>query len=146
MFDYRETVEKLIGQEINAGQINGASMLVLHKGKEVYFDAFGYADKEVAKPMKRDTIIRLFSMSKPITAAAVMMLAERGEIDLRDNVSKYLPYFKEQTVWNAKTGKAMPALRENTIWDMLNMTSGIPYPNEEHEPGKRMHVLFREAD
>lgn len=144
MFDYKETVAKLMLQEINSGQVNGASMLVLHKGREVYFDAFGCADKEAGKPMKRDTIIRLFSMSKPITAAAVMILAERGEIDLRDNISKYLPYFKGQTVWNAERGKAEPVLRENTIWDMLNMTSGIPYPCKEHEPGRQMDVLFRE--
>lgn len=141
MFDYKETVDKLIQNEVDKGELSGAGFLVLHKDKEMFFDAYGYADKEAKKPMKRDTIIRLFSMTKPVTAAATMILAERGEIDLRDNVSKYLPYLKSQTVWQEKG--CVPVQRENTIWDMLNMTSGIPYPNENDESGRQMDEIFR---
>lgn len=143
MFDYKETIDKLIEKELTEGKINGASFLVLHKGREAYFNAYGYADRENERLMERDTIIRLFSMTKPITAAAVMILAERGEIDLRDPVSKYLPYFAGQKVYHTG-GTLVPAERENTVWDMLNMTSGIPYPDLTHEPGRQMDRSFRE--
>lgn len=143
MFDYKETIDKLIEQELREGKINGASFLALHKGREAYFNTYGYADRENGIPMRRDTIIRLFSMTKPITAAAVMILAERGEIDLRDPVSKYLPYFAGQKVYHTG-GTLVPAERENTVWDMLNMTSGIPYPDLTHEPGRQMDRIFRE--
>ena len=58
MFNYKETVDKLIQNEIDRGELSGASFLVLHKGKEMFFDAYGYADKEEKRLMKRDTIIR----------------------------------------------------------------------------------------
>lgn len=143
MFDYKETMNRLIQGEVDKGFVHGASALVMQGGKELYYNAFGYADKENGIPMQRDTIIRLFSMSKPITAAATMILAERGDIDLRDPVSKYLPYFTNQQVW-AWDDKRIPAHRDSTIWDMLNMTSGIPYPDMNHEPGRQMDALFRE--
>lgn len=142
MYDYKETMDKLIQDEVNSGQIRGASALVLHKDKEIYFHNYGYADKEKGMPMRRDTIIRLYSMTKPITAAAVMILAERGEIDLRDAVSKYLPAFAGQKVWNPD-GTTEALQRENTIWDLLNMTSGIPYPDATHEPGRRMDAVLQ---
>lgn len=143
MFEPRETFDRLIGHELEAGEIAGASVLVLHKGREVYFNTFGYADKERGIPVRRDTIFRLFSMTKPITSAAVMLLAERGEIDLRDPVSRYLPEFKAQRVWNPGGG-TVAAERENTVWDMMNMLSGIPYPCLTHEPGRQMDRLFHE--
>lgn len=143
MFDYKKTMDKLLQQEIAEGRVKGASALVLHRGKEIYFNAFGYADAEKAAPMKRDTIIRLFSMSKPITAAAVMLLAERGELDVWDSVSEYLPAFRESKVWCEGVGE-VPAERGLTVWDLLNMTSGIPYPDMTHEPGRRMNQVVRE--
>lgn len=143
MFEPRETFDSLIRREVAAGEIAGASAMVLHRGREVYFNTFGYADKENGVPIRRDTIFRLFSMTKPITSAAVMLLAERGDIDLRDPVSKYLPEFQGQRVWNPGGG-TVAAERESTVWDMLNMLSGIPYPCVTHEPGRQMDRLFQE--
>lgn len=143
MFDCKETLNKLLEAEVDEGRVNGASALILHKGKEVYFHAYGDADKENAVPMKRDTIIRLFSMTKPITAVATMILAERGEIDLMHPVSRYLPAFAGQTVWQ-EGSEPVPVSREVTLWNLLNMTSGIPYPDLSHEPGRQMDRLFRE--
>lgn len=142
MFDYKQTMDKLIRAEVDEGRVTGASALVLHKGKELYYYDYGYADKENGVPMKRDTIIRLFSMTKPITAAAVMILAERGELDLWDPVSLYIPEYKEQKVWTENG--LIPMERENTIWDLLNMTSGIIYPNPDCEPGRIMDKVLRE--
>lgn len=143
MYAYRETMDRLVEKEVAEGRVKGASALVLHRGKEIYFNAFGMADAEREIPMQRDTIIRLYSMTKPVTAAAVMILAERGELDLWDPVSKYLPCFQGQKVWSTQRGE-IPAERENTIYDLLNMTSGIPYPDETHEPGRRMKAVVEE--
>ena len=140
MFDYKETMDRLIEKEIAEGRAVGASALVVHRGKEIYYNAFGMADAERGIPMQRDTIIRLYSMTKPITAAATMILVERGELDLWDPVSKYLPCFKDQKVWSDTEGE-LPLERENTIYDLLNMTSGIIYPDENCEPGRRMKKI-----
>ena len=137
MYNYRETMDRLIRQEVEEGRVKGASALVLHRGQEIYYNAFGYADAERGIPMERDTIIRLYSMTKPVTAAAVMLLAERGDLDLWDPVSRYLPCFAGQKVWQEGKGE-VEALRENTIFDLLNMTSGITYPDEGTIPGQRM--------
>ncbi len=142
MFNYKQTMDKLIQQEVDEGRVAGASALVLHKDQEIYFHTYGYANKENKVPMKRDTIIRLYSMTKPITAAAVMILAERGELDLRDAVSRYIPEFKNQKVWTENG--LVPVERDSTIWDMLNMTSGITYPDETSEPGRQMGSVLRE--
>ena len=140
MFDYRETMDRILQQEVAEGRVKGVSALVLHKGKEIYYNQFGYADAEKGIPMQRDTIIRLYSMSKPVTAAATMILVERGELDLWDPVSKYLPCFKNQKVWDDEKGE-VESEREVTIFDLLNMTSGITYPDAETEPGRRMQTV-----
>ncbi len=127
MYDYRQAIDRVMRQEVETGQVAGAGYLLIQGGRERYFSACGYADREKKTPVKRDTIFRLFSMTKPITAAAVLLLVERGQLDLRDPVSLYLPCFRNQTVWNPG-GEPLPAERENTIYDLLNMTSGIPYP------------------
>lgn len=127
MYNYQQAIDDIIQQEVDTGQIAGGGYLLIQGGRERYFTACGYADREKKTPIKRDTIFRLFSMTKPITAAAVMLLVERGELDLRDTVSQYIPAFQRQTVWNP-TGEPQPVGREITIYDLLNMTSGIPYP------------------
>ena len=84
----------------------------------------------------------MFSMTKPVTAVATMILFERGLIDVRDAVSKYLPAYEKQMVWTEEG--LVPANRPVTIEDCLNMTNGITYPSMDHEPGRRMDELFKE--
>ncbi|MCM1214172.1 MAG: beta-lactamase family protein [Lachnospiraceae bacterium] len=143
MYDYKETMDRLIGKEVAESRVKGASALVIHRDKEIYYNAFGYADAERGILMERDTIIRLFSMTKPITAAAAMILMERGDLDLWDPVSDYLPAFKKPKVWSEEKQCEIPAERELTVWDLLNMTSGITYPDPAHEPGRRMEKVLR---
>lgn len=142
MFNYQTTIDNLINQSISAGEFAGASLLALKDGEEKYREVYGEADKERHIPIRRDTIFHLYSMSKPVTAVAVMILFERGELDVRDAVGKYLPMFQNMTVWT-EAGE-VPANREITIWDCLNMTTGIPYPCAELESGRRMDKAFRE--
>lgn len=143
MYQYKEAMDRILRSEVESGWVKGASALVLHKGEELYFNVFGLADEARGIPMKRDIIIRLYSMTKPVTAAAVMILAERGEIDLWDPVSKHLSCFAGQKVWSDEKGE-VPADREPCIFDLLNMTSGIPYPDGSTEPGRRMEKVVRE--
>lgn len=142
MFHYTQTMDRILKEEVESGYVKGNSVLVLQKDKEIYYNHFGFADEERKMPMRRDTIIRLFSMTKPVTAAAVMLLMERGELDVHDPVSRYLPEFAGQKVWTDVRGSEN-VKRDSTIWDMLNMTSGIPYPDMATESGRRMDVLFR---
>src|SRR5580698_10269753 len=82
-----------IRNEIATGKIPGAILLIQQHGKPVYFESFGVRDIATKLPMTPDTIFRLYSMSKPITSVAAMMLVEDGKLALSDPVSKYIPAF-----------------------------------------------------
>lgn len=135
-------MDKLIKKLVEDGEIVGATTLVIHNGNEIYQSEFGYADKENKIPMNRDTIFRMYSMTKPITAVATMILVERGDISLFDPINKYFPEFKSQLAYNSE-GQLEELEREITIFDLLNMTSGIPYPDDSHESGREMDKIFR---
>lgn len=137
-------LKDVIMGEINAGEINGSSIRVIHNNQIVYDEMFGFANKEKGIPTKKDTIYRMFSMSKPVTAVAVMILYERGIIDLLSPVSEYLEGFKNQKVLSEDG--LVDANREVTIKDLLNMTSGIVYPDDNFEAGRLMAKLFNEID
>ena len=137
-------LNKLIEGEINSGEINGASVRIIHKNQIVWNEIFGHADKEKKINTEKNTIYRMYSMSKPITAVAVMILYERGQLDLLAPVSNYLEGFKDQKVLT-KDGLINPG-RSVTIQDLLNMTSGVVYPDENIESGRMMIKLYQEAD
>lgn len=138
-----ELIKKALRKEIECRDVAGANLLVIHKGKEVFYHEDGFADVEKRIPIKRDTIFRLYSMSKPVTAAAVMILLERGEIDLFEPVSKFLDGFRNQTVY--KDGSLVPAERDVNIRDLLSMTSGLPYPGEDMA-GRQVGILFESLE
>jgi CubicO group peptidase (beta-lactamase class C family) len=104
--------------------------MVSRRGKVVYFEAVGNRDVEADKPMERDTICRFYSMAKPITSVAVMMLVEAGKLRLEDAVSKHVPELKGLNVF-VKSGEDGPELedvkREITVRDLLTHTSGLTY-------------------
>jgi CubicO group peptidase (beta-lactamase class C family) len=135
----RETLR----ESIENNEVAGASVLLLEKGQEVVYLEDGMADRENGLPIRRDTIFRLYSMSKPVTGAAVLMLMERGKLDLYDPVSRYLPGFKHQLVED--NGRILQVQREMTIHDLLSMTSGLVYGGA-HAAGRETEALFREID
>lgn len=124
-------------------EVAGASVLVMRHGGEVVYAAAGMADREAGRPMARDTICRLFSQSKPVTAVAVMLLAERGQLDLCEPVETFLPGFRKQQVLTEKG--LVPARRQATVMDLLGMTAGLCYPGED-PAGKAAAELFAEND
>lgn len=115
----------------DSGQLVGASALVTKDGKEVYYGAFGYADREAAKPMARDTIVQIYSMTKPITGAALMTLWEEGKFKLDDPVAKYIPELADVKVYSGSGAAGQPILvspnRPMTIRDLTRHTAGLTY-------------------
>ncbi|MBO5557722.1 serine hydrolase domain-containing protein [Ruminococcus sp.] len=132
--------EKLIYQAAERGDIAGANILVLKNGREVLYTEGGLRDIENSVPMSRDTIFRLYSQTKPVTAAAAILMASRGDIDLAADIADYLPEFAEQFV--IKDGEKKPVSRRITVRDLLNMTSGLPYPFEGHPSGEKSGEVF----
>ena len=130
--DKLRRVGDYIRNEIATGKIPGAILLIQQHGKPVYFENFGVRDVVTRLPMTADTIFRLYSMSKPITSVAVMMLVEEGRLSLGDPVSKYIPAFADVKVGVEKPDE-QPALvlepvnRPITIEDLLRHTSGLTY-------------------
>lgn len=117
--------------DIDARKISGMVTLVIRHGQVAWFEAQGSADLEAGKPLQKDSIFRICSMTKPITTTAVMMLYEEGKFLLEDPVSKYLPEFKNPKVLvKPASGPTytVPATREITIKDLLRHTSGLTYP------------------
>ena len=94
----QEQVSRCLAQAVENHECAGISVLVRRDGQDVLYAAAGHADRESGSPVRRDSIFRLYSQSKPVTAAAVMLLMERGVIDLMDPVEKYLPGFRNQKV------------------------------------------------
>lgn len=92
----------ILDDAVARGEIPGAILMVRKEGKETVYLESGYADIEAKKLVARDSIYRLYSMSKPITATAVMILVERGLIDLADPVCRYLPGFVDKW-WQQQT-------------------------------------------
>lgn len=145
MFDKKEInqVKKALRDAIDSNYIAGGNLMVIKNGQEIFFHEDGLADRKAGLPIRRNSIFRLYSMTKPITAAAVMILLERGEIDLYEPVSKYLDGLKNQMV--DEDGNPVPAEREVTLKDLLFMTSGLVYGGN-HRAGKETEALFKEID
>ena len=120
--------------EIATGKIPGAIVLIQQHGHPVYFEKFGVRDVEGGHPMTDDTIFRLYSMSKPVTSVAAMMLVEDGKLALGDPLAKYIPAFADVKVGVEKRDEAgkltlalEPLQRPITIEDLLRHTSGLTY-------------------
>ena len=117
---------------VDDGELSGVVTVVGDKSGAIDVQVLGLADLEHRTPMRRDTIFRIASMTKPITALAVMQLVEAGKVDVNDPVEKYLPEFKGQMLVASKDGNTVtlkkPA-RPITVKDLLTHTSGLPnYP------------------
>ena len=111
---------------VDRHEAGGIVTIVVRQDKVVDVHAVGYQDVESKSPMKTDTIFRIASMTKPVTAVAVLMLYEEGKLQLNDPVSRYIPAFRTMRVANAD-GTTVNAQRQITIRDLLTHRSGISY-------------------
>ncbi|NBV22800.1 MAG: class A beta-lactamase-related serine hydrolase [Proteobacteria bacterium] len=142
-----KAVDAIVGDLIEKKSLAGASVAIARHGKIVYFKTFGKMDIEAGKPMREDTIFRIYSMSKSITTAAALLLVEEGKIGLDDPVAKYIPEFREPKVWT--DGGTQPAKRGPTVRDLMRHTAGLTYGGGATEPDKQFRaakILDRGTD
>jgi CubicO group peptidase (beta-lactamase class C family) len=141
-------IDAMCQKAVSDGSLPGAITLVARNGKIVYYKAFGMADNQTKKALKRDDIFRIASQSKAITSTAVMMLWEDGKFRLDDPISKYIPEFKNPQVltgftFSDTTFSAVPANKEITIRHLLTHTSGLGYG--EIDGDERFQMIYKKA-
>lgn len=130
-----DRISNMVDAEVGAGRLPGAVTLVARRGKVVHSHVSGKLDVERPAPVTADSLFRLHSQTKPMTAAVLMVLFEEGAFLLDEPVSKWIPEFAKPGVFAIKPPQdavrgdyspTTPALREITIFDLLTMTSGLP--------------------
>jgi len=130
---------------IDAGRFPGTQLLIYRRGKVAHSAVQGYADLERKVPVKDDTIFRIYSMTKPITSVAFMMLFEEGRVALDEPVHKYIPEWKDLGVFAAGIAPAFltrPPARPMLIVDLLRHTSGLTYAFQQRS---NVDAAYREA-
>jgi CubicO group peptidase (beta-lactamase class C family) len=133
-----------IQDRVDSGHLPGAVALVSRHGKVGWFEAFGKQDPATGAPMQKDSIFRIYSMTKAIVSVAVMMLWEEGRLLLNDPIEKYLPALANPQVGvaEAQTMHLVPANRSITVQDLLRHTSGLTYEFRGTTP---VHKAYTEA-
>jgi CubicO group peptidase (beta-lactamase class C family) len=145
--DRLDRIKVRMEKDIAENRLSGGIGLIARRGKIAYFETYGMADKEAGRPMTKDAIFRIYSMTKAVTGVAVMVLYEEGRFSLTDPVSRYLPEFATMKVAVEKTdltGKrvlshTVPAERQITILDLLRHTSGFNYEGPRDEKGESFY-------
>lgn len=142
----KRRIDATLQSFVDSNKVVGVSALVFEKNKEVYHNAFGYADREAKTPMDRNTIVRLYSMTKPVTGVALMTLYEKGTFKLDDPLSKYAPEFADMKVYKGVDASGAIVLeaakRPITIRDLTRHTAGFATSTEL--PG--LKELVKKAD
>ena len=142
-------VRAVTAGHIETGHVPGAVILVARHGKIAYFESLGFRDRAAGAPMTKDALFRIYSMTKPITSVALMMLVEEGRLQISDPVSRYLPELSKPKVAvekpdgaGGKTLEVVDAPREITVQDLLRHTSGFTYGTRGDS---LVHRAYREA-
>ena len=132
-----DRVRTWMQQWVDSGKLAGMVTCVMRKGQLAFAEVYGKADIARNKPMRPDTIFRIYSMTKPLTSTAIMMLYEEGRFQLDDPISKFIPAFANPRVYvGGSRGKmeTVPAEREINFRDLLTHTSGLTYGFMESTP------------
>jgi CubicO group peptidase (beta-lactamase class C family) len=126
--DRKTRLISTLQSEIDRGRLPGAVVMLSRYGKVELFECLGQQNPEDATPMALDSIFRIYSMTKPIVSAAVMMLMEQGKLLLSDPVGKYLPeYAKQQLAVETDGNVSYLAAKPSTVQDLLRHTAGLTY-------------------
>lgn len=143
----KDRIDATLGGLVDSGELVGVSALVWQDGKEAYFGRFGLADREAGRPMARDTLAQIFSMTKPITGVALMQQYEQGKFQLDDPVAKYLPEFAGVRVYGGTDARGQPLLlapqRPISIRDLMRHSAGFVGGTDSPGP---VGDLYRRAD
>lgn len=135
-------VDRLLENYVESGRLAGALGLVYRKGEIAYCNAYGYRDREAGQAMTEDTIFRIYSMTKPITAVAALMLFEEGHFLLDDPLAQYLPEFAETQVCIGSQFDGLifvPPERPISIKDMFMHTGGLSYGWFQDSPVEELY-------
>lgn len=166
--ELEQKIKTVLQKAVENQELAGANVLVTRGGRELCCLEAGFADLEAGKKIGRDTIFRLYSMTKPVTAVAAMILLERGEICLQTPVEEYLPSFAGGKVCCCPTASTLPTdgicgasaapasgetamqledvSRPMNLYDLLHMTSGLTYGDSETVTEMRTRELLDEAE
>ena len=126
--DTRARIDSTLTAFVGRGDVSGVSALVYERGREAYFGAFGKSDRARERAMDRNTIVQIYSMTKPVTGVALMQLYEAGKFDLDDPLERYLPEFANARVYTGYVGGAVttrPAARPISVRDLTRHTAGF---------------------
>ena len=123
-----EKMENLLAENRLAGGV----VVVARRGKVVHFEAYGKRNLATGESMEKDTIFRIYSMTKAITSAAALMLEEEEKLDLDDPLSQFFPPLKRMKIW--KDGNLIDTEREATVTDLMRHTSGLTYGWKSSKP------------
>jgi CubicO group peptidase (beta-lactamase class C family) len=139
-------IESALSGMVNDGRTAGVSVLIWKDGREAWFGAAGFADREADRRMARDTIAQIYSMTKPVTGVALMQLWEQGKFGLDDPLYRYLPEFESIQVYTGKDAAGSPVYhapaRPISVRDIMRHTAGFAYG-----PGNTpAHDAFVKAD
>ena len=143
-----ERISSITQGFINEGQLAGAVTVVARRGKVAHFEAYGMMDIEADKPMQKDTIFRIYSMTKPIAAVGVMMLCEEGKLTLDSPASTYLPELSGMQVAqdaDANVFTPVETDREMTAQDLMQHTAGLPGAARYMGGNTAVDKLYRKA-
>jgi CubicO group peptidase (beta-lactamase class C family) len=131
-------IDEVLQSLVHEQGLVGVSALIYEQGEEAYFGAFGFADREAQRAMERNTLVRLYSMTKPITGVALMILYEEGRFQLDDPLSKYLPEYADMQAF--VTQEDGPNFIEPSypikVYDILRHTAGFVSAADDSVPGK----------
>lgn len=137
-----DKVTEILDEQVRIGRVAGNSMLVLKDGKEVYYHEVGYANLAEQKPFRRDAIVRLYSMTKPITAVAGLQLIEQGKLSFSMRVDDILPAYRD--LYIIKDGQRVKTSARMTVKDLFDMTCGLTYGGALTEGRRETQALFDE--
>lgn len=130
----------LMRKQVASDLMKGGHLRIRKEGELLYDECFGYADAEEKRPIAKDTIYRMYSMTKPVTAVALMIAVEEGLVKLEDPVATYLEGFADQQVYTENG--LIPVKRPSTLYDLLTMTAGLVYPDQWNKPEREMCKVF----
>ena len=132
-------VDRLLDRYVDRGLLAGTLGLIYRRGETVYCNAFGHREIESGLPMTEDTIFRIYSMTKPITSVAALMLFEEGHFLLDDPVSNYLPEFEGAQVCTGDLNNLVSPDRSPTVKDLFLHTAGLSYGWDQDSPVEQLY-------
>jgi len=134
-----ERIGDLSQRYVEEKKIAGMVNIIARNGKIVYYDAKGYRGLDDPRPLKKDSLFRIYSMTKPITSVALMMLYEQGAFQMKDPVSKFIPELKNLTVMNS-VGDIVPAEKIMTMQHLMTHTAGFSYGFNPYDPIDKLYI------